>query len=68
MRSHGPPSACSSARSTAQREDYADDAELELATDDALDAASLLFREPNADEQALLVENERLGCCRRRTA
>ena len=37
-------------------EDYADDTELELATDDALGAASLLFREPDAEEQALLTE------------
>ena len=40
-------------------EDYADDAELELATDDALDAAARLFREPDAEERALLTEMNR---------
>ena len=35
-------------------EDYADDAEYDEATTDAVDAASLLFSEPTADELALL--------------
>lgn len=35
-------------------EDYADDAEFDLATTDAVDAASLLFSEPLASELALL--------------
>ncbi len=35
-------------------EDYADDAEMESAADDALQTASLLFRPPTADEEKLL--------------
>ena len=35
-------------------EDYADDTEAELAADDAVDAASRLFREPSGEETALL--------------
>ena len=35
-------------------EDYADDAEMESAADDALQTASLLFRPPTADEERLL--------------
>jgi SNF2 family DNA or RNA helicase len=35
-------------------EDYFDDSEYEVATDDAVDAATLLFREPTAEELDLL--------------
>ena len=35
-------------------EDYADDSEYDEATTDAVDAASLLFSEPSANELALL--------------
>ena len=35
-------------------EDYFDDSEYEEATDDAVDAASLLFREPSPEELELL--------------
>ena len=35
-------------------EDYADDTEYDAATNDALDPASRLFREPTEQERALL--------------
>jgi SNF2 family DNA or RNA helicase len=37
-------------------EEYADDTELEQATDDAVDSASRLFREPDGEETSLLKE------------
>ena len=42
-------------------EDYADDDEYDEATDDALDAASRLFREPTDEELALLKEMKDVG-------
>ena len=46
-------------------EDYADDAQYDEATDDALDSATRLFTEPTAQEEALLQKMQKWAECAR---